>query len=107
FFQGEDGIRDDLVTGVQTCALPIWLRHADRTSSQGRLPLSAGPRRQAPLSPDRSSHERGCCHWQPVSSLEGPQSSMVVAGLHEQIGERRVGKESRDRRWWWHEQKRV
>src|SRR5438552_13619091 len=25
FFQAEDGIRDDLVTGVQTCALPIDL----------------------------------------------------------------------------------
>src|SRR5438552_5820466 len=24
FFQAEDGIRDVLVTGVQTCALPIW-----------------------------------------------------------------------------------
>src|SRR5207244_8272334 len=23
-FQAEDGIRDDLVTGVQTCALPIY-----------------------------------------------------------------------------------
>src|SRR5207244_8832829 len=23
----EDGIRDDLVTGVQTCALPIWVQH--------------------------------------------------------------------------------
>src|SRR5207244_8256020 len=29
FFQAEDGIRDDLVTGVQTCALPISL--LDRT----------------------------------------------------------------------------
>src|SRR5260364_347067 len=29
FFQAEDGIRDDLVTGVQTCALPIlFRRHA-------------------------------------------------------------------------------
>src|SRR5207244_6002512 len=27
----EDGIRDDLVTGVQTCALPIF-RHADLES---------------------------------------------------------------------------
>src|SRR6267154_6403701 len=27
FFQAEDGIRDGRVTGVQTCALPIW-RHA-------------------------------------------------------------------------------
>src|SRR3989449_5126627 len=24
FFQAEDGIRDVAVTGVQTCALPIW-----------------------------------------------------------------------------------
>src|SRR3989454_2816963 len=26
FFQAEDGIRDYKVTGVQTCALPIWSR---------------------------------------------------------------------------------
>src|SRR5438105_6467637 len=26
FFQAEDGIRDPLVTGVQTCALPIYLQ---------------------------------------------------------------------------------
>src|SRR5207249_8443618 len=25
FFQAEDGIRDRNVTGVQTCALPIWI----------------------------------------------------------------------------------
>src|SRR5205823_10932659 len=25
FFQAEDGIRDKLVTGVQTCALPIYV----------------------------------------------------------------------------------
>src|SRR5215216_7555811 len=28
FFQAEDGIRDDLVTGVQTCALPISIDSA-------------------------------------------------------------------------------
>src|SRR5947208_12938054 len=34
FFQAEDGIRDDLVTGVQTCALPIF--HEDlRDFTQG------------------------------------------------------------------------
>src|SRR5205823_9355487 len=27
FFQAEDGIRDKLVTGVQTCALPICITH--------------------------------------------------------------------------------
>src|SRR5437016_8255571 len=32
FFQAEDGIRDWSVTGVQTCALPIWFgfRHASQ-----------------------------------------------------------------------------
>src|SRR5260363_462269 len=30
FFQAEDCIRDDLVTGVQTCALPIFGRSRDR-----------------------------------------------------------------------------
>src|SRR2546430_9898660 len=36
FFQAEDGIRDLTVTGVQTCALPIWengsMRQADLPS---------------------------------------------------------------------------
>src|SRR5205823_12438535 len=35
FFQAEDGIRDKLVTGVQTCALPI--------SSDSRAPPSRRP----------------------------------------------------------------
>ena len=30
FFQAEDGIRDDLVTGVQTCALPIYEEECTR-----------------------------------------------------------------------------
>src|SRR5258708_9935850 len=34
FFQAEDGIRDDLVTGVQTCALPI-------SAGGGELQLAA------------------------------------------------------------------
>ena len=35
FFQAEDGIRDRLVTGVQTCALPIYERryHLDNIQS--------------------------------------------------------------------------
>src|SRR5438132_6603463 len=31
FFQAEDGIRDHCVTGVQTCALPIWMWAMDGT----------------------------------------------------------------------------
>src|SRR5437868_8566520 len=33
FFQAEDGIRDRNVTGVQTCALPIFLLAADDPAS--------------------------------------------------------------------------
>ena len=48
FFQAEDGIRDDLVTGVQTCALPILnidtiILHAGTWTSVngGNLPTCA------------------------------------------------------------------
>src|SRR2546425_9486982 len=42
FFQAEDGIRDKLVTGVQTCALPIWL------SGKAKIVHAARAPRQAP-----------------------------------------------------------
>src|SRR5437667_70704 len=40
FFQAEDGIRDRDVTGVQTCALPIW----SRTNTSATLLVSPGTR---------------------------------------------------------------
>src|SRR3989441_1292097 len=40
FFQAEDGIRDKLVTGVQTCALPISGAHT-------RAPVAGGGRRRS------------------------------------------------------------
>src|SRR5687767_15213173 len=40
FFQAEDGIRDKLVTGVQTCALPIWYWTRFRTAyAHRRAPI--------------------------------------------------------------------
>src|SRR5258708_26992116 len=56
FFQAEDGIRDDLVTGVQTCALPIYTPSVEEgvvadeervgslayNSREGRIDLAAG-----------------------------------------------------------------
>src|ERR1041384_1998256 len=33
FVQAEDGIRDKLVTGVQTCALPIWYQILQQVES--------------------------------------------------------------------------
>src|SRR5438105_5114638 len=44
FFQAEDGIRDPLVTGVQTCALPISCNAAtapDSTTTCGRTCYAA------------------------------------------------------------------
>src|SRR5207249_6788459 len=39
FFQAEDGIRDRNVTGVQTCALPIFRQHPAR---RGRRQAALG-----------------------------------------------------------------
>src|SRR5258708_10604689 len=42
FFQAEDGIRDDLVTGVQTCALPIFQADTAKSLDGLRSGDSAG-----------------------------------------------------------------
>src|SRR5438128_7023173 len=45
FFQAEDGIRDATVTGVQTCALPIWERPATTPRwRSSRTGPNSGPR---------------------------------------------------------------
>src|ERR1022692_3819660 len=48
FFQAEDGIRDYKVTGVQTCALPIW----DRVGA-ARIKRRARIHHRAALEPRR------------------------------------------------------
>src|SRR5258708_17957114 len=54
FFQAEDGIRDDLVTGVQTCALPICHLVLPPRLARLRLPRPPTPaRRPAPDDPAR------------------------------------------------------
>src|SRR5258708_19731272 len=55
FFQAEDGIRDDLVTGVQTCALPI-----STCRGQTKTPGSPALRRQVAAyeSADKSAHSK-------------------------------------------------
>src|SRR5438552_8869729 len=50
FFQAEDGIRDDLATGVQTCALPISAPGPPASGRAGR------PRRG--LLPYRKHHQQ-------------------------------------------------
>src|SRR5260370_4096686 len=40
FFQAEDGIRDSSVTGVQTCALPIWIPASGEAQRQVDPPVA-------------------------------------------------------------------
>src|SRR5256885_14068241 len=51
FFQAEDGIRDYKVTGVQTCALPIFLTASAASSAVGE---SCGTSRSAAIAALRS-----------------------------------------------------
>src|SRR2546425_7139793 len=87
FFQAEDGIRDKLVTGVQTCALPISHRRlteaivGDRTE---RLRPSA-------RTVDRRGEQHGCV-WLPTRV-----SLAQAEPIEERSEERRVGKECRSR----------
>src|SRR6476660_8328106 len=43
FFQAEDGIRDDLVTGVQTCALPIYRFRSVTQGGRGSGMVTSAP----------------------------------------------------------------
>src|SRR2546422_6089528 len=56
FFQAEDGIRDVAVTGVQTCALPIW-RRGERLLSR-RDPLARQGRGDQARRRDRRARRR-------------------------------------------------
>src|SRR5690349_23037627 len=56
FFQAEDGIRDLYVTGVQTCALPIWASYFSwPRRSTGAIRYSFVPSGRARILPMISS----------------------------------------------------
>src|SRR5437867_5266022 len=64
FFQAEDGIRDRTVTGVQTCALPIWRRPRLRDPAGARAQHAPCPprrqRRCPPAQRPRDPPSRPC-----------------------------------------------
>src|SRR5258708_33287626 len=68
FFQAEDGIRDDLVTGVQTCALPIFT-----------------------VWPDNHYHCFGCGAHGDVTDLEQARRGGTRAEAAERLGAERRG----------------
>src|SRR3989449_2120840 len=56
FFQAEDGIRDVAVTGVQTCALPIFTTAS--FASAAKAPFSSAISRTSSISSSVSSGKR-------------------------------------------------
>src|SRR2546427_9292344 len=86
FFQAEDGIRDLTVTGVQTCALPIYAHHRldDRVLQRNRV--AAAPTATAQQQP---GHDRDV-----VPPGDRLPAARAGGGRSE---ERRVGKECRSR----------
>src|SRR5207245_7058139 len=91
FFQAEDGIRDATVTGVQTCALPIYVPHGERARQQHRA--RAGAARAGARGDDA---RRGSDAALPRPGAPPPAEHALLVQRSE---ERRVGKE-----WssgWW------
>src|SRR3989441_8478040 len=60
FFQAEDGIRDKLVTGVQTCALPISMAEKGSTSGDFHFFASTEPSAQLKEARIRLSEAHSC-----------------------------------------------
>src|SRR5207253_6962692 len=98
--QAEDGIRDGHVTGVQTCALPIFVLEEIELAElpQGQLLAAAPAEISKPLQGERGSvvgkileAGRRACGKKVFSQIGGN-----IADIRSE--ERRVGKECRCRR---------
>src|SRR5258708_9262485 len=84
FFQAEDGIRDDLVTGVQTCALPIYANPSPKRffGMMKLLPIALS-----------MTIWTGCAHYKVIDA----DKTVRRLKAHQRSEERRVGKECRSR----------
>src|SRR5207248_8886432 len=99
FFQAEDGIRDRTVTGVQTCALPIY--HAVwgfASAGRGHPGCHLGHRAAI-------VHVGAERDLNPLANA-GDRRAGLARKKHDRSEERRVGKESRYRREPDHEKKK-
>src|SRR2546429_5624269 len=84
FFQAEDGIRDVAVTGVQTCALPIYYGNQRQLEYDFVVVPGADPKRIA-------------LRFQGADKLEIDSQGDLVLHTLGRSEERRVGKECRSR----------
>src|SRR5207248_4950628 len=74
FFQAEDGIRDRTVTGVQTCALPIF-----EVSSDGGREWDALPGAALQVSPSPYGWVKFNVHYLLLPGLDEERSYIVRA----------------------------
>src|SRR6266581_6818547 len=97
FFQAEDGIRDGRVTGVQTCALPIFPRRP--RSTHRRWPATGTVMPSGPMlgthQPHRPPHTTGLSL---DSAFGWKRTAPTDAGLDD--GADHVGVHKRIRLWW-------
>src|SRR5712664_4276074 len=76
FFQAEDGIRDLIVTGVQTCALPICLRAGPRDARRRRLVRRREERRAPMRSEERRVGKECRSRWSPYHLKKKKKNNM-------------------------------
>src|SRR5258708_31373033 len=93
FFQAEDGIRDDLVTGVQTCALPISRQSLIREFAMSvrrlkELKVGAGGgstekplRIEKPLVLMFEEDGQTICHIHPTEGYDQRQYGLLICDL--------------------------
>src|SRR5947209_15372994 len=94
FFQAEDGIRDIGVTGVQTCALPIYMQKLAASWYTGHRWSGAAPSRESRCPP--GVRRRSRLYWQSAAanpkrapaSLNGVADGVVASYL--QIQDRKA-----------------
>src|SRR5207248_8144592 len=96
FFQAEDGIRDRTVTGVQTCALPIYLRppppgNQRGNGASGRSRLLVKPQRPPQYAATSITKENAMAQ----EPLANKGNYLHIYDFRSE--ERRVGKECRYR----------
>src|SRR5690554_7692140 len=89
FFQAEDGIRDADVTGVQTCALPIWENVEKIQSGLKARNFNLG-KSNTPVTPV-------ILEGSPVEATIMAKDLRENHGIFVRSEERRVGKECRSR----------
>src|SRR2546427_6517099 len=87
FFQAEDGIRDLTVTGVQTCALPIFLRQQGLEIALTTYGLSDKKKFRQNL---RLALDRGLAENDAVAALTTVPAKLC--GVEKQLGTIEVGK---------------